>query len=176
MGVTAMPMICKGLLDAGMDPQMPAAILQQGTSAMQKKVVATISDLPEKAQQAQIQAPAVLVIGKVCALADHLGWTQKRALDGVRVILTRPKELISRMSKSLSELGAEVIELHPSTLFHVSKMNRFRQHLRISCPISGLPLPARWGFGFSLISCRKPCRYPQTFSSALCCHRTGHPR
>lgn len=111
MGVTAMPMICKGLLDAGMDPQMPAAILQQGTSAMQRKVVATISDLPEKAQQAQIQAPAVLVIGKVCALADHLGWTQKRALDGVRVILTRPKELISRMSKSLSELGAEVIEL-----------------------------------------------------------------
>lgn len=81
MGVTAMPMICKGLLDAGMDPQMPAAILQQGTSAMQKKVVATISDLPEKAQQAQIQAPAVLVIGKVCALADHLSWTQKRALE-----------------------------------------------------------------------------------------------
>ena len=139
MGVTAMPMICKGLLDAGMNPQMPAAILQQGTSAMQKKVVATISDLPEKAQQAQIQAPAVLVIGKVCALADHLGWTQKRALDGVRVILTRPKELISRMS----------------TLFHVSKTNRSRQHLRISCPISGLPLPVRWGFGSSLISCRK---------------------
>lgn len=111
MGVTSMQMICDGLIAAGMDPQTPAAILQQGTSAVQRRVVSTVSQLPQKAQEAQIKSPAVLVIGVVCALADHLSWTQNRLLDGVRVILTRPKELISRMSRNLSDLGAEVIEL-----------------------------------------------------------------
>src|SRR5699024_8955215 len=48
MGVTSMQMICDGLMQAGMDPQMPAAILQQGTGANQRRVVATISDLVEK--------------------------------------------------------------------------------------------------------------------------------
>ena len=29
MGITAMEDICKGLLEAGMDPETPAAVLQQ---------------------------------------------------------------------------------------------------------------------------------------------------
>lgn len=111
MGVTAMQMICDGLIAAGMDPQTPAAILQQGTSAMQRRVVSTVSQLPQDAQKEHIKAPAVLVVGSVCSLAEHLSWTQERKLDGVRVILTRPRELISKMSQQLFALGAEVIEL-----------------------------------------------------------------
>ena len=41
MGITALEDICNGLLGAGMDPDMPAAVLQQGTTAGQKRVVAT---------------------------------------------------------------------------------------------------------------------------------------
>ena len=111
MGVTSMERICRGLLQAGMDAQTPAAILQEGTSAAQRRVVASLSTLVERAQQEKIQAPAVLVIGKVCQLADQLSWTQLRPLDKVRVILTRPKELVSRMADRLYQLGAQVIEL-----------------------------------------------------------------
>lgn len=111
MGVTSMQMICDGLMAAGMSPDTPAAILQQGTSAVQRRIVSDVAHLVEKAHEAKIQAPAVLVVGQVCSLAEHLSWTQQRALDGVRVILTRPKELVSRMSQNLSDLGAEVIEL-----------------------------------------------------------------
>ncbi|HCE77649.1 MAG TPA: uroporphyrinogen-III C-methyltransferase, partial [Lachnospiraceae bacterium] len=35
MGVASLPDICRGLTDAGMDPQMPAAVLQKGTTAGQ---------------------------------------------------------------------------------------------------------------------------------------------
>ena len=111
MGVTSMEMVCEGLVKAGMDPQMPAAILQEGTSAVQRRVVATVFDLPQKAREANIQAPSVLIVGKVCALEKTLSWTQNRPLDGMRVVLTRPKELVSRMAHRLYELGAEVIEL-----------------------------------------------------------------
>ena len=39
MGIARLPFICGGLLEAGMDPDMPAAVLQQGTTAGQKRVV-----------------------------------------------------------------------------------------------------------------------------------------
>lgn len=111
MGVGSMKIICDGLMDAGMSPDMPAAILQEGTSAAQRKVVSTVSNLVNDAEKAQIKPPAVLVVGKVCALSEHLSWTQNRPLDSVRIILTRPKELISKTAEKLSSLGAEVIEL-----------------------------------------------------------------
>jgi uroporphyrinogen III methyltransferase/synthase len=47
MGVTALGDICQGLLENGMDPDMPAAILQKGTTAGQKRIVATVSTLKE---------------------------------------------------------------------------------------------------------------------------------
>ena len=47
MGVTALPQIMASLLEAGIDPEMPAAVLQEGTTASQKKVVSTVARLPE---------------------------------------------------------------------------------------------------------------------------------
>ena len=52
MGVTAMPKICKGLLDAGMRADMPAALLERGTTAHQRRVVSTLASLPEDAKAA----------------------------------------------------------------------------------------------------------------------------
>ena len=42
MGVNALGDICQGLLDAKMDPEMPAALLMKGTTAKQRKIVATV--------------------------------------------------------------------------------------------------------------------------------------
>ncbi len=38
MGVSALPRICAGLLDAGMDPNTPAAMVERGTQPGQRKV------------------------------------------------------------------------------------------------------------------------------------------
>ena len=111
MGITAMQDICNGLISAGMDPDMPAAVLQKGTSARQRKVVATVSTLKAASDAAKIETPAIIVIGKVCTLADQFGWYEKLPLMGCRILVTRPKELASRMTEQLREKGAEVVEL-----------------------------------------------------------------
>ena len=110
MGITAMEDICKGLLEAGMDPETPAAVLQQGTTAGQKRVVATVATL-KQASDAAIQTPAIIVVGQVCQVADTFGWYEKLPLAGYKVLVTRPKELVSGMAKKLREQGAEVLEL-----------------------------------------------------------------
>ena len=111
MGITAMEDICKGLLEAGMDPETPAAVLQQGTTAGQKRVVATVATLKQASDAAKIQTPAIIVVGQVCQVADTFGWYEKLPLAGYKVLVTRPKELVSGMAKKLREQGAEVLEL-----------------------------------------------------------------
>ena len=74
MGVKALEDICAGLRNAGMAEDTPAAILQQGTTAKQRKVVATLATLKEEAQKESIQTPAIIVVGAVCSLAEKLSW------------------------------------------------------------------------------------------------------
>lgn len=111
MGVSALEDICRGLLNSGMDPDMPAAILQKGTTAGQKRIVATVSTLPEEVKRQGIETPAIIVVGKVCSLAEEFAWYEKLPLSGWKVLVTRPRALVSETAEKLREKGAEVLEL-----------------------------------------------------------------
>lgn len=111
MGVTALRDICDGLIANGMDPDMPAAILQKGTTADQKRVVATVATLKDESDRQGVETPAIIVVGKVCALADKFAWYEHLPLAGKKILVTRPRELISSMAAKLREKGAEVLEL-----------------------------------------------------------------
>ena len=54
MGIASMETILKGLMDAGMNENMPAAVLEKGTLAAQRRVVSTVSGLPKAAKEAGI--------------------------------------------------------------------------------------------------------------------------
>ncbi len=111
MGVTALDTICHGLMAGGMSPDMPAAILEKGTTCRQRKVVATVGTLRERANDLKIQSPAVIVVGKVCLLEKELSWVEKKPLFGTQVLITRPRERISSLAQKLRELGAQVVEM-----------------------------------------------------------------
>jgi uroporphyrinogen III methyltransferase/synthase len=111
MGVSALSDICQALLKAGMEKNMPAAVLQKGTTAGQKRVVATVSTLEEEVRRQGIETPAIIVVGKVCSLAEEFAWYEKLPLAGYKVLVTRPRELASSMAEKLRLLGAEVLEL-----------------------------------------------------------------
>lgn len=109
MGVTAMPYLCDGLQKAGMSPDMPAAVLHRGTSSLQKRAVATIGTLCEAAKD--MEAPSIIVVGKVCALSEQFAWVEKMPLFGKKFLVTRPKERQSVLCEKLRNLGGEVVEL-----------------------------------------------------------------
>ena len=73
--------------------------------------MATVADLPEAARKAGIRTPAIIVVGKVCSLAERFGWYEKLPLAGVKAVVTRPRKLVSSMAEKLRTLGAEVLEL-----------------------------------------------------------------
>lgn len=111
MSVSAIPDICQGLLDAGMEPEMPVAALQQGTGARQKKIITDLAHLQHKVEEQGVQTPAILMVGRVCELGNVFGWYEQLPLFGKKILVTRPRERSGTLSRRLRKLGAEVLEL-----------------------------------------------------------------
>ena len=111
MGVEGAPELCARLMEAGMAPETPAAAVERGTSARQRRVSATLRTLAEAMRGTGVRPPAVLVVGAVAALAERFDWRAALPLSGVRAAVTRPRERAGRLSRMLRDAGAEVLEV-----------------------------------------------------------------
>ncbi len=80
MSVAALKKICDGFLDAGMDREVPAAIVENITLPNQRKLLGTLGTLYELSQNHQVTSPAVVIIGHVCTLSDKLDWVLRKNL------------------------------------------------------------------------------------------------
>lgn len=74
MGVAALENIHRHLLDAGLSPTTPFALVENGSRANQRVVSGPLHSLPDTARLHQLQSPALLILGDVAALADELHW------------------------------------------------------------------------------------------------------
>ena len=74
MGVATLPSITQHLLEAGLAPETPAAIIQQGTVKQQRVVTGSLANIVERAALAHITSPAIIVIGAVVDLHAVLAW------------------------------------------------------------------------------------------------------
>ncbi|MCS6960470.1 MAG: uroporphyrinogen-III C-methyltransferase [Pseudanabaenaceae cyanobacterium SKYGB_i_bin29] len=70
MGLHNLPTIVPTLLEAGLSPQTPVAVLQQGTLPEQVNFYCTLGTVLDMG--AKLEPPAIVVIGKVVALAPEL--------------------------------------------------------------------------------------------------------
>ena len=74
MGLTSLGMITDGFMSHGGDPTLPAAVIENGTRAGQRVITGTLETLAEKASDADIRSPALIIIGSVVTLRDKLSW------------------------------------------------------------------------------------------------------
>ena len=74
MGLVGLKQICEKLIAHGVSANMPAAVVQQGTTQRQKVVAATLADLAEKVDAAQMKPPCLTIIGEVVKLRETLNW------------------------------------------------------------------------------------------------------
>ncbi len=130
MGIAALADICSGLIEAGMDPDIPAAVLEKGTTAQQHRISATLGTLADVCSKTEVMTPAIIVVGQVCSLADDFAWFEKRPLAGVKVAVTRPRELVSTLSNLLRKEGAEVLEMPAIAVRPVEDMAPLHQAIQ----------------------------------------------
>ncbi|WP_369824450.1 uroporphyrinogen-III C-methyltransferase [Cellulosimicrobium sp. CUA-896] len=67
MGVSQLDRIAAQALDAGADPALPVAVVENGSTPRQRVTRAPLRDVAERAAQVGVRAPAIIVIGDVAA-------------------------------------------------------------------------------------------------------------
>jgi uroporphyrin-III C-methyltransferase/precorrin-2 dehydrogenase/sirohydrochlorin ferrochelatase len=74
MGLARLDQIVAKLLEHGAPGSRPAGIIAQGTTPQQRVITATLATLLDTASRANLQSPALLVVGDVVALQPSLAW------------------------------------------------------------------------------------------------------
>jgi uroporphyrinogen III methyltransferase / synthase len=111
MGVKRLGENAAALIEAGRDPEEPAAAIECGTMPSQRTVRATLGTIAEAVANEDVKAPALIVVGEVVRRREQLAWLERRPLHGRRVVVTRARAQASGLAASLRHLGAEVVEL-----------------------------------------------------------------
>ncbi len=74
MGLSSLDELSGQFVARGADPEMPAAIIDNGTRASQRVAVCTVGSLHETAMREGFEGPAMIIIGSVVELRDRLRW------------------------------------------------------------------------------------------------------
>ena len=79
MGLMGLSKICSELIRHGMDPDMPMALIQQGTTPNQRVFTGTLTTMPDIVAQNEVHAPTLIVVGRVVNLHGKLNWFDPQA-------------------------------------------------------------------------------------------------
>ncbi|MBI5137623.1 MAG: uroporphyrinogen-III C-methyltransferase [Nitrospirae bacterium] len=109
MGMKSLPAIMDKLMAAGRAPDTPAAVIHWGTHPCQRTVTGTLASLAERVAAAGLSPPALIVVGEVVALRDHINWFENKPLFGKRVLVTRAAGQQGALAAALAAQGAEVV-------------------------------------------------------------------
>ena len=84
MGLKGLPVICRELLAHGVSPDMPVALVQQGTTHKQRVYTGTIGTIVEVIAGERPQPPTLIIVGEVVRLQEKLAWfeTPERSDQG----------------------------------------------------------------------------------------------
>ncbi|MTD37296.1 uroporphyrinogen-III C-methyltransferase [Erwinia sp. CPCC 100877] len=76
MGLNQAAAIQEHLIAQGMSPEVPVALVENGTTITQRVVDGTLAQLGNLAQQ--VTSPSLIIVGRVVALRDKLNWFSNR--------------------------------------------------------------------------------------------------
>lgn len=111
MGIKRLGAIADGLMAAGMDKEVPVALIRWATTGRQQTLTGKLRNIAAKAEEASFQPPAVAVFGEVVDLSAKLNWFESLPLFGKRIAVTRTRSQAGELASRLRELGADAFEM-----------------------------------------------------------------
>jgi len=74
MGFQNLDELCRELIAHGLAPTTPAAMVQQATTSAQRVVSADLATLGDRAHEAGLKPPTLIIVGEVVKLRERLEW------------------------------------------------------------------------------------------------------
>jgi uroporphyrin-III C-methyltransferase/precorrin-2 dehydrogenase/sirohydrochlorin ferrochelatase len=81
MGLTGLPIICDKLIEHGMSPEMPIALIQSATREDQAVVTGTLDNIVGNPRVALLKPPTLIIVGSVVNLHSSLNWFSRGNVD-----------------------------------------------------------------------------------------------
>ena len=74
MGLKNLPKVVEALIKNKKDPATPVAVITHGTTSRQQCVTGTLRNIADRVKAESFEPPAIIVVGEVVRLRDHLQW------------------------------------------------------------------------------------------------------
>jgi uroporphyrinogen III methyltransferase/synthase len=97
------------LVQHGRRPETPAAVIQWGTRPEQRTATGTLGQIADRACEAGLGPPGLLIVGDVVGLREKLNWYEGKPLFGERILVTQPLGEAGELMDALESHGAEVL-------------------------------------------------------------------
>ena len=81
MGVSSIADIRKQLLDVGVSPDLPVAVVENGTTRRQRTIISSVAALKDDAERAKLVSAAMVFIGGSIRAAEHLQWFDGQSVN-----------------------------------------------------------------------------------------------
>lgn len=89
MGMGSLGEIARRLMENGLAPDTPAAVIQNATFPTQVLATAPLSAIDQKCKAEHIGPPAVVIVGKSAAAETDINWFARKPLFGKSIVVTR---------------------------------------------------------------------------------------
>ncbi len=116
MGFGNLGTIVSKLIEHGVTPDRPIAVISKATTPEQRTVAGTLLTIEAKIAAAKLPTPALIVVGDVVKMHDAINWFETKPLFGKRIVVTRAREQASDLKRLFQEAGATVIEFPTITI------------------------------------------------------------
>lgn len=109
MGLSKLHQISERLIANGKDAHTPAAVIASGTTARQRCVTGELGRIAAISEKADIQPPAILVVGDVVNLKGAVDWQQPGPLSGRKILVTATEIIARPLAEYIRRLGGEPV-------------------------------------------------------------------
>ena len=96
MGLLGLPVITKQLMAHGVSPDMPVALVQQGTTEHQRVFTGTLSSIQAIVDREKPKPPTLIIVGDVVRLQEKLSWykTPEQPRKGATTPIGTPSDTL----------------------------------------------------------------------------------
>jgi uroporphyrinogen III methyltransferase/synthase len=129
MGIGTLPTISGQLMANGRSGDTPVALVANATLPTQRVVRASLSQIVETCSRAQIEPPALIIVGAAAQGETGLNWFMRKPLFGRTVVVTRDAAGNAEMGQKILLRGGSPVEFTTMTLQPLTNRNEFLQVL-----------------------------------------------
>ena len=111
MGASRIESICNELVDCGMDPSTPSAVIENGTLPKQRTITGRLDRIAQEFKTMDFHAPAIIIISPTVAMRDQLSWFENKPLFAKRIVISGGRKQLDYLRGMVYDLGGEVLPL-----------------------------------------------------------------